>query len=939
MKKNVLVRLCFLLIFLIMRVNVFSENQVSELILENGMSLYLLEDNSTPLVRMEYVCRAGTSFQTPATAGFFSLYSQLFKESLPQLHFSQVYCDTDAAHYVLLAPSFYAEDYLDLLAQAAFSLQYSNQQLEDLLLSFKDSLKEDSKSLSGVINAAIDSRVFSKAPWKHESGGWTDTFAFDSGDADSLEKVKAILKEIGDFWYTPQNSALFISGNIDKDKISRAAKNTFGSYYSNFRIPTEGNIIAANQQRKYVFHSPDLSPDIVQLVMQYVSLDFEESEVIAKALNLDNSLFKTEILQDSSLLIPGPDYINVAAAHKSDCSRVMIQSILQKDKKKSALEQLLRFLQAVQSGIQQLDEGDLIYGRQQLHSDFEKSRYDSFSYMKNIADFWVHKPFLHFEEVPFLGKDNCVLTSMMELQQRKLDELQLEESKSLLLAEEPFVFVLINSEEYKKCKNDYKKAGFVEITSDNSFWYNQKEYEAAKKELKSYSTFTEKSIHPSWNNSGRETTDDNDYYLKNIEAVKIHNLSNGIPLFAKYRDNSSEAVILLSIEGGRLNSAVNDGFEEVMINLLTENIQKEIFRQQRLMNIIGSPKVDYECNLCSSFICIECEKEDFYSCCKAISNALVYGEVIPSSADRAVAYVQYNKRIENAGSVNQLYYAALKKLYSNAAITKIYNTQNEILTDISYQGILAGYQKFLDASRYSVILTGNFDSNYYEIAEKTFGILNNSGEKISFVDLSADFPEKNKNELSVKINHKFFANPLLDKNAPMPSVLVPTTEFSEPAIYVLNSPAKNEPEFVIFEAILLYLNNLLSQPLSVIPLNSQTDFTGIVFQNVQSKKQAENAYKNLIELLTSAFSDDYINQTVQKIKDNWINEKMSSARTNAGTAKLLQKGLEFLPYQKDVLLYLKEYNQLQTAEAQDFLSVLKYFSEAPDLKVYSQDTK
>ena len=91
--------------------------------------------------------------------------------------------------------------------------------------------------------------------------------------------------------------------------------------------------------------------------------------------------------------------------------------------------------------------------------------------------------------------------------------------------------------------------------------------------------------------------------------------------------------------------------------------------------------------------------------------------------------------------------------------------------------------------------------------------------------------------------------------------------------------------------------------------------------------------------MTSAFSEDYINQTVQKIKDNWINEKMSSARTNAGTAKLLQKGLEFLPYQKDVLLYLKEYNQLQTAEAQDFLSVLKYFSDSPDLKVYSQDTK
>ena len=66
---------------------------------------------------------------------------------------------------------------------------------------------------------------------------------------------------------------------------------------------------------------------------------------------------------------------------------------------------------------------------------------------------------------------------------------------------------------------------------------------------------------------------------------------------------------------------------------------------------------------------------------------------------------------------------------------------------------------------------------------------------------------------------------------------------------------------------------------------------------------------------------------------------MTPARTNAGTAKLLQKGLEFLPYQKDVLLYLEQYKLLKSADSQDFLSLLQYFMENPYLKVYSQDTK
>ncbi len=931
MKKNVLFAVCIFLIFLVMPDKVFAENQVSELILENGMSVYLLEDNSTPLVRIEYICRAGTAFQTPSTNGYFSLYTQLFKETLPQIQFSQVYCDAEAAHYVLVAPSFYTEEYLELLAQAAFSMQYSDQLLESAISKLKNKLAEDEKNPSAIINGAIDSRVFSAAPWKHESGAFADAFGMEA---------RSVLQEIADFWYTPQNSVIFISGNIDLSQVARTVKSTFGSYYSNYRIPAQSKIFPANQQRKYVFHSPALSPEITQIVMQYTSLDFEEAELIAQALNENISSFKAEILQDNSLLIPGSDYINAAAGHKNDSSRVIIQSILQKNKKLSSTEQVLQFLKAAKEGIQKLEETDMLYARQTLRLESEKIKNDSFSYMKNISDFWVHKPFLQFDEIPFINKNNCILTSMMDYQQKKIEDLQLEQITPLLVAEEPFVFILINSEEYKKYKNDYKKAGFEEINSANAFWYNQKMYESVKTKVKKNFTAAENSNYLASNHPDREVNDDNDYFQKNAEAVKIHNLSNGISLFSKYNGTGSEVAILLSVEGGRLNSADEDGFEEVMINLLTENIQKEIYKQQLQMNIIGSPKVDYECNLCSSFICLECEKTDFYSCCKAISNAIVYGEVIPSSADRAVAYVQYNKRIENAGAVSQLYYATLKKLYTNAAITRIYNTQNEILTDITYQRILAKYQDFLDASRYSVILTGNFDSNYFELAENTFGLLNNAGERRSFVDLSAEFPDKNKNELYVKVNHKFFANPLLDKNAPMPSVLIPTTDFTDPAIYVLKIPPKSDPEFVLFEALLLYLSKMIPQiQFSIIPLNSQTDFTGIVFQNVSTKAQAEDAYKNLISALDTAFSDDYINQTVQKIKDNWISEKMTPARTNAGTAKLLQKGLEFLPYQKDVLLYLKDYKLLKSADSQNFLSLLQYFMENPYLKVYSQDTK
>ena len=106
--------------------------------------------------------------------------------------------------------------------------------------------------------------------------------------------------------------------------------------------------------------------------------------------------------------------------------------------------------------------------------------------------------------------------------------------------------------------------------------------------------------------------------------------------------------------------------------------------------ILGIPEVSYNCQLNSGYILIDCDKSDFSSCCKAISNALIYEEFPPAAADWAVASTQYNRRIENGRTVNQLYGAIIKQLYSDSPIERIYNTQNEILTQVDYLSILEG---------------------------------------------------------------------------------------------------------------------------------------------------------------------------------------------------------------------------------------------------------
>uniref|UniRef100_UPI00298E2414 hypothetical protein n=1 Tax=Treponema sp. TaxID=166 RepID=UPI00298E2414 len=56
---------------------------VKEFVLENGLSVYILEDFSSALVRVEFSAKAGFSSQSPENAGFFPLYTRLFKYASP----------------------------------------------------------------------------------------------------------------------------------------------------------------------------------------------------------------------------------------------------------------------------------------------------------------------------------------------------------------------------------------------------------------------------------------------------------------------------------------------------------------------------------------------------------------------------------------------------------------------------------------------------------------------------------------------------------------------------------------------------------------------------------------------------------------------------------------------------------------------------------------
>lgn len=934
---------------------------VQEYTLENGMQVFLLEDSSDARVHIEFTCRAGFSSQTQSTNGFFKLFTRLVKAATPSLDFTDTQCNADSSRYFLdISPS-QTEDVLFTLSDAVFSQDFSDEMISKEFSDLKKEVSENANTMSTLINAAIDSRVFSGAPWKHDSGIYPPVFK-----KTSEKTARTILKQIGEQWYTPKNCAIFISGNINTERTLILLRNSFGRFYSSFRTPQEKPAAPVNRQRKYVLHSNEISGDLTQLVIQYTMLDMEQSDLLALTLGYEGSLFKQLLLGFEELNIPGDEYINVSAAHKKDSSRLIIQTLLQPPENKKVAAQTNSFKQA-ELFLKQLDlipevvrPEEFEYAKNQLEYSLNRTTAVPQKLMENLSSFWALQPYIQPDfPINLQPQENdseeyaSPTTELMMNRSQKLRKNTLTESLAQLESEQPFIFILINSKDYKANKKAYTAAGFEEINEKNASWYVQEMF----KEMREEAAPQTNQLFTILNN-----TSDNNYYQKNKNSISQSELSNGIKVYSKQNSLSHQTSLVLSIKGGKYNSNDDNGFEEVMINLLAGMIQKKLFAGQEEGLITGAPYVTSRTDLFSSQIIIEFDTEDTLAACRIIADAIIFGEIAPADADRAVSARKYRKRLENGTAANQMYGKLIENLYGAGGLANIYEAENEILSDTDYTKILAAYPALLDASRYSVIAVGNVDTNLTQILEKTLGLLTQTnlpgaayeqsspdGPKSPDEQSSSDRPSSPAlpatpaqiRDLYVTVRHTFLTDIPAEKAGPQPAVLIPTTEFLDPVIYGGKAPPQGTKEAALYNAVLSYLGTLIGEnyAVSVQLPKAGLELGTLTVQNVARTRELDSQYKSAVQKIEEELGKLQANENiVRAIKDNWIQKEMYETGSNTGTALLMQKGFELNP-DKAALWYLEEYNYIQNATTQDFLEILEYFPVRAQFRVYSSDSK
>lgn len=911
-------------------ISAFSKNDIKHYTLENGLELYFLEDISSPVINLELDVKAGFSRQTSKNAGYFSFYAKLKDSEAGE----------DSVKFIKTASPDQVEKSILELSEVLRPVHLSDSKLKPLLEQEKSNLEKYYSEPAGFINSAIDSKIFPEFPWKRSSGAVPSLF-----NPEKISECRTILDSVAQNYYIPSNSVLFASGNITENTILELSKKYFGEYQNPQISRQEKPLSQASRKnenkketKKYVIHDKSFSPEMVQICVQYQNLNKRQSEILADIWNDNESLFKKTLLKQRNLKILGAEYIDASAANDTMSSRLIIQSLLGVVKVNPVIQADL-FLSKSR-------ENDEITDEIIQNSIKKKEKENLLSYensselMRKLADFIA------------TSNDEDKISAFFN-QNEELGKTTAENLLKAVQNEEPFVFLLVNSDIYQKNAAFFKNAGYEVLSSKNSLWFNQKEY----KNLFSENQTKNKKISVS---AQEDILSSAERFIKKSESeITTDSLKNKIPVVLKKNANTSKVQINLIIAGGDLLFAdETPGLAAVLSGSIAMNIEKQL----DLFASNGAiPENSYEikAETFSTFSSIDLTvpAENTNFALQAMYTALIFCDITPATADM-VTYSERTKwRLKSGTMEFQLLCGAIRILYDGTKYPRLFEDDKDKPAEMDFTKILNAYPSILDATRFSFVITGGFSdqSKILSSLNGTFGTLETHPENEVY-ETGLPHVQIKETEQSFSLRHLFLTDIPKEKAGPQPATLIPTTKFLDPALFCLSSPDLSSKDASLFNAILLEIGRKMNEKAEQAGTESEvqvylpeTDvpFARIAVTKIEHKKNAEKIYqesveelktefKNQLDIKTDGVIDLEKNPLLARLENGWIMAILSEAGTNEGAAKLVEKSFHLGNPQ----LYLEQYKAVDSAHLEDYFLILEsYFPSHPAMRLYSKDSK
>ena len=917
--------------------------------LENGLELYVQEDFTVPALKVEYVTKAGTARQQKDTAGFFRLYSALFwQNAVPGIRAYEregangfsAECASSQSRYGFTVPVQSFEKVLALFASALKQPKFSDSAIRNEFESLKSESASYASSAGGFINAAVDAQVLSRSPWKKDSFLQSALFA-----KMNTEAARQKLSRIARIWYVPNQSALFVSGPLNAQTVLDTVKKELADWEYAFYAPPDTDRIDAPQTPdapktsnaqggRFVLVSDDFSKDFNQALIQYTAPSFGADNLHSAA-----AWAAAEILrQKQNLLDPAQGETDVSFSADGADSRISVQALFPASlhaKKDNPADNIEALLNAVNKAVQNISEGDLVEAQTRTRFLQAQALKGPESFIRALSANWAYGGAEYFFEWP-----------------KSVQSLTLQQVTDVFTP--PWIFLLVHTSQYNLYEKRFAKDGWTVIKQ------GKKSAGASSAQTTKNRTENRSKNQAEADGAKPERTNAAEAYAAYTESLaERFTLSSGIRVSVQKLPNTAWVCFILNIRGGELKYGFEKkGLESLAVQNLAQTLRQKIAETPAGKALRDISEIDTNTELFSARLSFTCPTENLPLLTDFLSASLQKNDVSLAQADELYFTEAFNRRSQDISPDNQLQKAAMETFFGAGASAPLFASADKLLPSVTYEEIRNACLSLYDPEKIDIILCGDVPQYIRKTLESRFGkeAIKPLSEqhKIAYTKTSFE-PAFTEGEQTVRLRHVFLSDIPADQAGERPAKLIPTTDFSDPALLYLKSPEFGTKEAAVFSALMHEIAERLTQKFQsaqnapALSVRAHTDaepffLASLYFSKVKSKSRLQKAYKDCLREFSSELKElqkpkpkTTAREFCDGITGRYAGAVSHSFMTLESRADLMRQGAE---YADNPSYYIEEMRILGDTGVQDFESVFSaYIEKAKVFWLFSADTK
>ncbi len=438
--------------------------------LENGLSLFVAENHSVSLTYIEIAVRCGAYTQNEHNAGLFHLYehmmfkgNSLYKDAasvnraLSDMGVSEWNGTTglECVNYYFTVPSDMTEKGLEFWSYAIRSPLMEKSEFEAEKKVVISEINGGASDPARILMEARSNLLFSDAPYTMTTSGTED-----SVKNATLKQLKSIQKT----FYVPNNSAVFVGGDVNPDEVFEMVRKIFGSWKKGKNPFAAGMIKHSDSPFSStvfrVMPYEKISDELAQFMVDFrgpdAAYDVEDTfpaDILLSLTANPSGVFKQSLANDEMLGIPDTDYVGAGYHTQKTCGILSFYALVvqpELDVAERAKYFVEKIPEVLEKTAESTDEKQILKICGRLEDDNIIAGQTAEGLLEAVRFWWsvCDENYYYSYNQKMAEVSNSSLFDFVE---------------KYVAGKNPLVTVLVSPSVYEKTKSEFVQAGFEEI--------------------------------------------------------------------------------------------------------------------------------------------------------------------------------------------------------------------------------------------------------------------------------------------------------------------------------------------------------------------------------------------------------------------------------------------------------------------------------------------